>query len=65
MEALRVEEITAYSYDDYKLWEGDWELMSGIAVAMSPAPTRRHQSLASEIIFNIRHEIEACESCEV
>ena len=42
-----------YTYDDYKLWEGNWELMDGIAVAMSPAPMRIHQSLASEIIFTM------------
>ncbi len=64
MEALRLEDID-YSYDDYKLWDGDWELMNGIAVAMSPAPMRIHQSLASNIIKVLGNQIEECEICEV
>ncbi len=64
MGALRLEDVS-YSYDDYKLWEGNWELMNGIAVAMSPAPMRKHQSLASEIIYNIRNQLDDCELCEV
>jgi len=64
MGALRLEDVN-YSYDDYKLWKGDWELINGIAIAMSPAPMRKHQSLASEIIFSIRNQLEDCEICEV
>jgi len=64
MGALTLEDIH-YTYDDYKLWEGKWELYDGIAVAMSPAPTRKHQSLASEIIYNIREELDECPKCEV
>jgi len=64
MGVLKLEDI-AYTYDDYKLWEGDWELYDGIAVAMSPAPMRKHQSLASEIIYNIREQLDDCPQCEV
>lgn len=64
MGVLRLEDIN-YSYDDYKLWSGDWELMNGIAVAMSPAPTKKHQSLASQIIKELGNQIEECENCEV
>ncbi len=64
MGALQLEDIN-YSYDDYKLWEGEWELINGIAVAMSPAPVRKHQSLAAEIIYNFRDQLDACEICEV
>lgn len=64
MGALRLEDI-AYSYDDYRSWEGDWELMDGIAIAMSPAPMRKHQSLASQIIRDIGNQLDDCELCEV
>jgi len=64
MEALRLEDI-AYAYDDYKLWKGDWELMNGIAISMSPAPTRKHQSLASQIIKEFGNQIEDCKTCEI
>lgn len=31
-----------YTVDDYQLWEGDWELWDGTAVAMTPSPFGRH-----------------------
>jgi len=37
MGLLKLEDIH-YTYDDYALWQGDWELFEGIAVAMTPAP---------------------------
>jgi len=64
MGALRLEDIH-YTYDDYKLWEGDWELFNGIAVSMAPAPMRIHQSLASEIMYFIREQLNDCTQCEV
>jgi len=64
MGALKLEDIS-YSYDDYKLWDGDWELIDGIAIAMSPAPMRKHQSLAGNIIKELGNQIEDCEICEV
>lgn len=64
MEALTLEDVH-YSYDDYKLWEGDWELMGGIPIAMSPAPVRKHQGIASEIIYRLRDQLDECPMCEV
>ena len=55
MGSLKLEDIH-YTYDDYKLWEGNWELINGIAVAMSPAPVRKHQGLAVEILYNLREQ---------
>jgi len=54
-----------YTYDDYKLWDGDWELYDGMAVAMAPAPMRKHQSIASELIYNLREQLGDCPHCEV
>jgi len=64
MGALKLEDIH-YTYDDYKLWEGEWELFDGVAVAMSPAPMRKHQSLASSIITEINNQLNDCLQCEV
>ena len=64
MGAVKLEDIN-YTYDDYKQWEGDWELIEGVPFAMSPAPVRKHQSLASELIYNLREQLDGCESCEV
>ncbi len=57
--------IEYYSYDDYKQWEGEWELIDGIAYSMAPAPMKKHQSIATEIIYNLRSQIENCTHCEV
>ncbi len=64
MGALKLEDL-GYTYDDYKLWKGDWELFEGLPVAMSPAPMRIHQGLASEIIRHIGNQLEDCPRCEV
>ena len=54
-----------YTYNDYKEWEGNWELIDGVPLAMSPAPMRIHQSLATEIMYNLREQLEDCLECEV
>ena len=70
MGASKLEDVH-YTYDDYVTWEGDWELINGLAiarqgsVAMSPAPMRKHQSLASAIIAQLYNQLEGCETCEV
>ena len=40
-----------YTYGDYIKWPDDvrYELIEGVAYAMSPAPTRRHQDVVLEI----------------
>ncbi len=54
-----------YTYDDYVQWEGDWELIDGVPIAMSPAPTKKHQGLASELIFQLKKQLGGCPQCEV
>jgi len=54
-----------YTYDDYREWDGDWELIDGVPLAMSPSPMRRHQSLATEIMYNFREQLDECVECEV
>ncbi len=61
--------LPRYTVSDYNLWEGDWELIDGHPVSMSPSPIRRHQSLATAILGIILNEInakkETCDNCEV
>ncbi|MBD3808467.1 MAG: Uma2 family endonuclease [Epsilonproteobacteria bacterium] len=64
MGALKIEDVH-YTYDDYKLWQGDWELIGGIAIAMPPAPMRKHQSLESTIITELTNQLDNCPLCEV
>ena len=42
-----------YTYDDYKLWEGRWELIGGTAYAMSPAPSIAHQAVSNKIAWQL------------
>ena len=55
-----------YTYNDYCLWEGNWELIDGIPYAMSPAPTMKHQLVNSNLIslFNVALK-RGCGKCKV
>jgi Uma2 family endonuclease len=47
-----------YTVSDYKLWEGDWELIDGIPNAMSPSPLKKHQLLAIAVLNHISAAME-------
>lgn len=49
----KVKHIPHYSYNDYKLWKGDWELIEGLPFAMSPSPTAEHQTVALHFVKQI------------
>ncbi len=57
--------IEHYTYEDYKHWEGDWELIFGDAYAMSPAPIKKHQNLNVKIATQLEKYFEDCSNCEV
>ncbi len=56
-----------YTLDEYRLWEGNWELIGGIAYAMAPSPVAEHQYAVAEVLFQIKTQIpEKCpEECQV
>jgi Uma2 family endonuclease len=59
--------LPKYSYDEYALWEGEWELIEGTPVSMAPAPMRIHQNIATELIHELKNSFEEaeCDECEV
>jgi len=60
-----IEYLPRYSHEEYLLWEGDWELVEGIAVSMAPAPMRIHQQIARELLMALNQEsLEECD-CEI
>jgi len=64
MGALRKEDyLPDYTYDDYKLWEGQWELINGIPYAMSPAPMIEHQKISGKIFSELQPSLNNCEYC--
>jgi Uma2 family endonuclease len=51
-----------YTVSDYRQWEGRWELLAGVAIAMSPSPTGRHAELLGRFVMALGNAIEAA-SC--
>ncbi len=39
-----------FTYADYLLWEGRWELIEGMPYAMNPAPSPNHQDINGNLI---------------
>lgn len=65
MGLLKEEYLPNYTYDDYIHWEGDWELIEGIAYAMAPSPILTHQIISSLLIQAIGESLKNCKSCIV
>jgi Uma2 family endonuclease len=54
-----------YTYDDWVLWEGKWELYEGHPVAMSPSAVPRHQQVAAALMGELFYALKACNTCTV
>lgn len=62
--ALRKEEyLPHYTYEDYKNWEGNWELINGIPYAMSPAPNIYHQQINLKLGAALLSALKNCKTC--
>ncbi len=57
--------VPDYTYEDYKQWQGDWELIEGVPYAMAPSPVKSHQRLAGALFIALAEALEECEECEV
>jgi Uma2 family endonuclease len=66
MTAIR-QVLPHYTIEDYKRWEGRWEIIRGIAYAMSPMPSPKHQNIAGRLhrIFEEAIEKSGCVHCKV
>jgi Uma2 family endonuclease len=58
------QEIEHYSVDDYRLWEGNWELIDGTPYAMAPSPAFGHQLVAMQIVLQLGESLEDCPYCQ-
>lgn len=56
-----------YTYEDWQHWEGRWELIDGIPIAMSPMPAPKHQRVAAKLIVEFDNALEesGCSKCKV
>ena len=54
-----------YTYEDYRSWEGRWELIRGVPYAMTPLPRPRHQRLSGRIHYLLEEALEeaGCPEC--
>lgn len=64
MSELKYEYLPKYTYDDYKHWEGKWELIHGIPYAMSPAPRIEYQLVSGKINFQLLTLLKNCNKCK-
>ena len=56
--------LPKYTYDEYKLWEGKWELINGIPFAMSPSPSFYHQLVSGNIHTQLKDLLQKCKKCK-
>ena len=54
--------IEHYTYQDYCQWEGQWELIGGAPLAMTPSPVIGHQGIAANIVYQLMNSIGDCEN---
>lgn len=59
------EHLPRYKIEDWELWEGQWELINGIAWAMSTAPGSNHQALNLALAMLFSEKLKDCSRCKV
>jgi Uma2 family endonuclease len=52
-----------YTYDDYKNWSDEWELIDGYPYSLMPSAKRKHQRFATQFIWIVKN-ILAGKSCD-
>lgn len=57
--------VPHYRVTDYEHWEGDWELIDGCPIAMSPAPVISHQFTNTHFSSFLIQQLENCPNCMV
>lgn len=57
--------IEYYTVDDYRRWPGDWELIWGVPLAMTPSPGIQHQRIGARLLRQLSEALDECPQCEV
>ena len=64
MSSMDREDLPHYTYDDYLLWEGKWEIIGGIPHAMTPAPGIEYQQISQNIAHDLADALVDCKRCQ-
>lgn len=51
-----------YTLEDWRHWKGDWELIYGFPIAMSPSPTPIHQYVSLRIASYLQNQLMTCDA---
>jgi len=66
MAAIDYDSFQYYTFDDYVTWDDRWELIDGVAYAMSPAPYPKHQKVVARVWKELDANLDCSyENCEV
>lgn len=57
-------ETERYTVEDYRRWEGDWELIHGAPCAMAPSPAFEHQRIGAAILQQLGEALDDCPHCQ-
>ncbi len=54
-----IQDHPVYTWQDYRTWPDDerWEIIDGVAYAMAPAPSTRHQRVTGNVFFHLRQRL--------
>ncbi len=55
--------IESFDVRDFEQWEGDWELVHGQALAMTPSPKPLHQLTSGKLFSLLDEQLEDCPHC--
>ncbi len=55
--SLAKQNLPCYTIEDYRQWQGDWELWDGVAIAMTLSPFGKHQKVLFDLAAEIRSAI--------
>ena len=64
----KILELDTYTFKDYKMWEGDWELIRGHPQAMSPSFSKNHNRYSGKffrLVGNLLEQLNTSCECEI
>jgi len=53
-----------YTIEDWKTWDGRWELIKGVAYDMTPSPSFEHQQVSGHLHVAIANALEEAARAE-